>query len=959
VEPVALTRRTWWPIIIALVAITCGALVASGAGAPGDDAYGSPLGDGIWETEGDWVVEDGEDLLYENLTINVNGNITVDFGGKLTLRSVKMVMNCTEDLEFHIKVTTGGELTLSDLDGDPITTSDRTELRSWFQSARYTIQIDGGATMSVLQSRISDLGDTDVIGLNIESDDVLFDQSMLDSFSSIFVDGKSPVFRGTRITGDLESSLYFQNSGAVLEDSRIINCYYGINARGTPSPSLTGTDVANCFFPMNLEQASVSMIGGLLEAAPYGTDIRLNQSSQLNLLDVTFNIGSVVFLDDVSKMDVSWTLNLRVTDQEYQPLENASVEVNDSRGMTVFSGVTGPSGTVSIELLDRIIDLTMVDMRNPHSVRVDKDRYHAFVMINVTSTMNREVTVLTNIAPIISVSSPLPGTRVVMGQVIEFNAEATYDPNGDLMTFEWTTNINDRLLYSGPDAVFFESLLLGESQVTLTVSDGEGGVNSTMIPVEVLQASQQTLTVTESQFIAQLDASYGGSGQIVFEEAVYPKPYPQELIGIFLKVHFTGDAIFDSADMEVSYSTTLIPYGMDESSLVIAREDGGLWVEVPGSWVDTDEHKVYATISSYGVYAVRGYMPANIPPRLWMVDEGENVAPFDVDVEAGELIDLLFAVEDELPLFARLEVVDLPDFLHLDGTTKRIVGIAPFEADSYYLVLMATDIGGLSDQASIYINVTSSIAPPQLWSEIIDPAEGNEYTTFEISVVYVSENNMAPLYVRAEFPDNETAEMVPVNITDDEYRAGVRYHVFVRLEKDSYDIYIEAFDGINTNRTEEPLELEVVSYSIDLTNQEIAIIIVTLIATVIIILIIRQTSDKYKTLKEAHYNLDKEDELEYIEPGETSDEEGEEEEGEVEDDDEEAEDSIEGDDGQVHVVKMDEDDMRHLDEDVERLDGELDEIDTEIDSKEEELARIDEEIEDIIDELDEDRNRVS
>jgi hypothetical protein len=410
----------------------------------------------------------------------------------------------------------------------------------------------------------------------------------------------------------------------------------------------------------------------------------------------------------------------------------------------------------------------------------------------------------------------------------------------------------------------------------------------------------------------------------------------------------------------VSYSISLIPYGMDESSLVIAREDGGLWVEVPGSWVDTTEHKVYATISAYGVYAVRGYMPANIPPRLWMVDEGENVAPYDVDVGAGEPIDLSFVVEDELPLFARLEVIDLPDFLRLDGTTKRIVGIAPFEADSYYLVLTATDIGGLSDQATIYLNVTSSIEPPHLWSETIDPDEGNIYTSFEISVVYVSVDNLAPVYIKADFSDNETAEMVPVNITDDEYRAGVRYHVFVRLEEGSYKIYIEAFDGINTNRTEDPLEVDVHSFSIEVTNQEMAIILVTLIATVIIILIIRQTSEKYKTLKEAHYNLDKEDELEYIEPGETSDEEGEdEEEGEVEDDDEEAEDSIEGDDGQVHVVKMDEDDMRHLDEDVERLDGELDDIDSEIDSKEEELARIDEEIEDIIDELDEDRNRVS
>lgn len=960
----AYTRRIWWLLFLTILAITVGTLVVAGAGAPGDEGNGSPAGDGIWETDGDWTVEEGEDLSYESLTIMVNGNISVEFGGKLTLTAVKMVMNCSEDLEFHISVGTGGELVATDLDGDSLTTSDRTELRSYWQTSRYTILIDGGAKVSILYSSIADIGNVDTIGLSILSDDVLFESSILTTFSGIYVDGASPVFRDTRLTGNLVSRNYFLNSGAEFTDCKVTNCYYGINVKGTPSPTLAGTDVANCFIPINLEGTHLYMTDGLIEAALYGTDVQLNQSSRLTLTDVTFDASKVVFLDQSSWVDVRWTLTLRVTDQAYNPLSNASVEVNDTLGETVFDGKTNATGMVVVDVLEGEMNATLTLGHNPYSVRVEKDRYHALVSVNVTSTMTREVTVLTNLAPIISVSSPLPGTRVVMDQELLFDASASYDPNGDPMTFRWTTNIAGRLIYAGPLPVITASLRLGESEVTLTVSDGEGGINTSRIPVQVLQASQQTLTVTKSHYIAKLEASYGGTGQVKMDEAMYPKPYPPELIGIFLKVHYEGDAIFAIGEMEISYSTDLLPYGMDESTLFLAVEDGGLWVPVAGSSVDVDAHEVTATVTSFGMYAVRGLMPENVPPRLLMQVGDQLVQPSSVDIGPLEPIVMVFVVQDELPAFARLEVVDMPDFLHLDSTTKLVTGTSPANASSYLLVLRATDIGGLTNEVTIHLNVTHTVSSPQLWSGIIDPSDGYTSTSFEISVVYVSPGNRAPEYVIAVFEDNDTVELTPVNITDDEYRAGVMYHAFVRLSEGKHDLWFETFDGIHTNRTVDPLRVEVDRYGIQVSDQEWAIIIVTLIATIIIILIIRETSDRYKRLKETHFSKDREDRVEYIEPGKAKEgaagaTEGERAGTDEEDalDEDEAE-PVTGDDGQVHELKVDDEEMHRLDEDVDRLDDELAELDGAIDEKEDDLARIDEEIEEIIDELEDDRSRI-
>ncbi len=946
VEPVAWTRATKWSFLVVLMALALTAVLVVGEGAPEDTGNGSPADDGEWETDGNWTVDSTE--TYENLTVLVNGNLTVDFGGKLTLRGVKMIMNCSDDLQYWIRVATGGELVVEDTDGDWTTTNDRSELRSWFKSARFTVQVDAGATVTFLRSKISDLGDDDFVGMTIDADDVLFEHAVIDSFSSIFVDKAAPTLRSCRITGDLASSLYFLNSAARLESTTIINCYHGVSAFGKPSPILVDTDVANCYLPLDLTQAEVTMRGGLLESSPFGKDLTLN-ASKATLVDVTFDQYNLNISDTSSVLNVRWTLSLRVTDQAYQPLVDAQVEVNDTNGDTVFTGMTGANGTVDIELLDLIITNTSRETRNVHSVWVQKDRYHARVAFNVTITMTREVSVLTNLAPFISVRSPQPGTRVVMGQVISFDASDTFDPNGDPMTFEWTTDIGGRVLYSGPDPSMEASLLLGETMVTLTVSDGQGGVNSTQIGVEVLQASQQTLTVTESLFSAELEATYGGTGSMVLEEASYPGPHPRELVGIFLRVRATGDLLLAGGDMSVTYSPTLLPYGMSEGSLVIAIEDGGIWKEVPGSSVDTATHTVSAPIGSYGLYAIMGYMPENVPPRLWEQVETILVEPGDVTVDPASHIDLFYIIEDELPAFARLEVNHLPEFLTVDGTTHRIVGTAPDQAGEWTMELMAMDIGGLSDVHTVKLTVNGSLEPPRLESGIVDPEKGDQYTHYEILVVYMSPEDLPPEYVRARFGDNDTVELIPANLTDDDYRAGVLYHAFVRLSLGKHKVIFEASDGTRTVETETAVKVTVDPYRVDVTDQELAIIMATIIATLVIILIIRTTSERYKELRTAHYGLDKEDEVEYIEPGKKVEEEVETESAEEGDEGEEVE------EGPAPV--MDTDDMSRLEEDVERLEEELVDIDEDIDEKEEDLARIDEEIEDIIDELEDDRER--
>ncbi len=946
----AITRDRWLLLLAVVATLVAVAGLAAGAGAPTDEGNGNPPGDGVFETEGDWTVEasDGH-VQFENKTLILNGNLTVDFGGKLTLRNVKVVMNCTRDLAYHVSVEVNGFLELMDLDGDPDTGADKSIIRSVSTRWRYNLTVHRGSTFTVLQSDLSNLGRDPVVGLELYSSGVTIEDATIEEFNAIYVDNANPVLRRVDMIGYNASSLFFLKSGALIEECLITNCYYGINVNGTPSPTVLDTTAANCFYPLNMERASLTMTGGQLIASRYGKDLRMNLSSHATLVDVRFDPEGVEILDDGSDLVVQWTLELNVTDQDLQPLEDATVEINDTDGETVFEGTTDAEGRVKVVLTDYERTKTVTTLHNPYMGWISKGRYHKSFERNITATTSLDIRMTTNQPPVILVRSPSPGSRFVMGQAVLLDASGSFDPNGDPLHFEWTTDIAGRVLYSGTEAMATSSLLIGEAAIILTVSDGFGGVNSTTVTVEVLQASTTTKSVRTPQYIATIRATYGGPGDLVLEAVDYPKPYSSELIGAFVRLRSSGDAIMVNGTLVIRYDPSLIPFGMNESILVVAIEDGGYWTDVTGSTVDVEDHIIEVEVFSFGLFAVKGVIPPNIPPRIFLFEDGDAVALHDFEARVGDPVEIVLSVEDELPNFAVLDVADLPSPLKMDRSTKQIWGDAPGTAGSYPLVMTVTDMGGLQATATIYLNVTGAPSPPELHSMDAFPHKAEVGEVIEVLVLYFSEDDRPPAFVRVEW-DDESREMVPENPEDTDYIGGVTYQTFLKLSSGKYKLYFNTSDGRLENRTSEPLKVEVEVGSLAPTNMEAIIIVTALIAIVVVLVVIRMTSARYRELKDAHIGKDSEDRIEYISPEraeiEAEEEAEEEAKGEAEGEPEE----------DVHVVTEPED-LEELDKDVERLEEELKELDDEIDREEEEIARIDEEIEDIIDELEGDRDR--
>jgi hypothetical protein len=741
-------------------------------------------------------------------------------------------------------------------------------------------------------------------------------------------------------------------------------------------PTFTNLTATNCFVPLDLEAVEVTVRGGTLRSALYGAPARLNGSARVTLVDVAFDEDRVELLDNASAIEVRWTLELRVVDQDLRPVEGASVTVNDTRGQVAFTGLTDAQGIARAELLDHVKTKLAVDPRNPHTLLVRKDRYHAQETLTVSSYTSREVVLTTNLNPIIEVVSPRSGTRMVMGQALRLDATGSRDPNGDPLAFKWTTNLGDRVLYNGPDRVADTTLLLGETSITLTVTDGLGGVNTTSIPVTVLQATQVTKTLPKPQYTATLLATYGGSGEVVLDVASYPPPYPGDLIGVFVTVHASGDVVFASGRLTVRYDVALLPFGMNESSIRIAVEDAGIWYTISGSTVDLSTNTVTADIPSFGIYAVRGVIPPNIPPRLLQSEASHLVAPHDVEVRVGTAFELVYAAEDELPAFCMLDVSGLPAGVHSDRSTKRVWGVTPDTAGSWRLGLTLTDAGGLTARASIYLNTTGVLPAPQLWSETITPSKGDYLTIFEAKVLYRSELDLAPASVVLQ-AGKQRFEMVPEDPLDRDYVGGVMYHTYFTLNESSkaYNLRFNASDGARSNLTATAIELKVGAVSYAPTGLEGAIILVTLLAIIVIIGVIRLTSARYNELRDAHLGRDSEEKLGYIEPAprqpgapppsgpETKAEPKAGPGPEAKPAPAPApkvEEPPAGDEGEAKgaaKAPSPAKDIEEADAEMEHLDEELKDIDGEIDKEEGDLAKIDSDIEDIIDELDSDNKR--
>jgi hypothetical protein len=90
---------------------------------------------------------------------------------------------------------------------------------------------------------------------------------------------------------------------------------------------------------------------------------------------------------------------------------------------------------------------------------------------------------LNNERPISIIDSPSNNSEFLMNDSIRFDGSSSYDPDGDLLTYLWSSNISGEI---GNSKTFYSTLTPGRHTITLTVRDNAGKSELTRIMVTVL-----------------------------------------------------------------------------------------------------------------------------------------------------------------------------------------------------------------------------------------------------------------------------------------------------------------------------------------------------------------------------------------------------------------------------------------------------------------------------------------
>lgn len=199
--------------------------LAAGDPCPGSDPSAMPGGESSFRAgteglrqppvSGEWLVSSTE--AYSGQNIQLNGNLTIISGGSLTLSNVKLSLVPTFEGEFHIEVQAGGELIVSDRDGNPASPDDATVVFSG-SSFSYQFWVRPGGKLVFSNSVLKNCGNSlgargETSGLYLQSGDcALTNSTFRESYCGLAVDGCAPRLDNCTFLENRRCGLYVRDA---------------------------------------------------------------------------------------------------------------------------------------------------------------------------------------------------------------------------------------------------------------------------------------------------------------------------------------------------------------------------------------------------------------------------------------------------------------------------------------------------------------------------------------------------------------------------------------------------------------------------------------------------------------------------------------------------------------------------------------------------------------------------
>lgn len=746
---------------------------------------------------GDFTVTSGETQVITNRTLVISGDIAVQGGGVLELHNSTLLVNLSVNGSRSLMVESGGTLRALDLDGQAQTTADRSLIGSADPARRYVGHFAAGSVVRFRNSALSGFGfSLFTPGLLIESDNVTFDGSSIDAYEYLRVEGASPSFEGTQLTGDGTGSNYFFGSNSVLSNCTLARHVVALSANNGSSVTLRAALVRDSLFSFAANGSSLSVVGAVVNNSTNG--VFLTNGSAAAFTDALFDEGAVSFGDNASVLSAYRSFLFRVANLAADPVRNASVVVTSAANTTLTSGNTGGVGSVGpVALLAFTMNASgRTDEPNATATaaKLSNTTSRGFSPLSEPSPVT--LVIASNIDPTLSLVAPPSGTIALAGEAVSFQATAA-DPDSTPggVTVSWRSSVQGPL---GAGTSLTVPLLAGVHTIELEARDSQDGFRQITfnVTVEAGTLEQSSTLVGSVWYNATMWKTSRGSFALT--------PYNRSdgpLLGFGPSVSLhatTGVLAWSYAVVAVPYDPLLLPYGADPSNLSLIvwldSAPAGQWVEMTGL-VDTTSHVIVVSITraqGYGSLRPLAHVIANAAPNI--------TAPETLVAVVGQPFGYRVVAKDT-PGDALTYVLPLPPaWLSIDEGTGQLSG-TPGEGDRGLTeVLVLASDGTLTGSARLRIFVTGSAVngPPRLLNPRITPASPVGSGPVTIEVTFFDPDGDFPDVLQA-LVDGQSNTLLPTDATDGNTTDGKHYAVTVTLSVGTHNISLRTNDGAPTH----------------------------------------------------------------------------------------------------------------------------------------------------------------
>ena len=740
---------------------------------------------------GDIAVAAGAPVVWTNRTVVLTGNLTVETGARLTLVNSTLLFALPANGSFSVSVEPGGTFELTDGDASPTTAADRSSVASATPGRRYTLTFHAGSNVLVRGSEVRDFGYAPAVpGMLVQSSNVTFVGSSLGAYAFLKVEGASPRFEATAFEGGGQGSNYFYGSGATLLNCTFTAHLVAVAALQGSSLALEGALMRDLAFALAVNGSTVAASASSLVNSTQG--LFLTNGSAVALTD--FNLGGapVVFGDNASELRVFRTFEALVLNQAADPVRGADVEFRDAGGTSVSSGLTGDAGRFGpIALLGYNETQGGQVLAANYTLRASRAANWTEASFSaLTESPLITVFLTANLDPTVTLVRPAPGALLLAGFPASFEASvADPDATPGGLSVSWYDSVLGLL---GAGAQVTISLPAGTRSLRVEVADTDNGFRSLSFVVEVVPATTQTFTDDGIPPTASFAVAMTPAGAFLLTRST-AAGLPALAVGPAWEVRpSTGTVVWSNGTLTVAYGAGDLPYGVDASSLVLARFDGTAWAQVPGSVHDAAAMAVRAEVtpsSGLGRFVVVATAAGPAPPEVDPVPHliAVHLVPFSFPVVARDT--------PGQPLSYGLE--GAPAWVQVDAGSGALTGTAPAtERGIVRFNVTVTDDGGLVTRAGVELFVTSSAenTPPRLVNVVIVPALPRAGVRATVQVTYFDAEDDRPTVVEL-LVDGSPLLMEPLDPRDIYWLDGKTYVAYVSFSPGPHNLSFRTNDG--------------------------------------------------------------------------------------------------------------------------------------------------------------------